>query len=75
MSCYRLGIMLYLEIQNGKEDINTLDFQQQIRGTAAHINRRMKGTNMCGTLTSKDIEFSDIWFSGVENLKRICLRE
>ena len=75
MSFYRLGIMLYIETQKGKEAMNKSDFQQKIRGTTAHIKRRMKVTNRCGKMKSKDIEFDDSWFSGVKNLKRVCLRE
>ena len=40
----RLGTMLYLEIQKGKEDMKTEKFQHQIGGTAACTERLMMDT-------------------------------
>ena len=34
-ACYRLGNMLYLDIQKGKEVMKASYFQQKIGGTAA----------------------------------------
>ena len=49
--CYRLGTMLHLKIQKGKEDMKTSKFQQQIKGTAACMKRLMMDTKECGQLT------------------------
>ena len=47
----RLGTMIYLETQKGKETMTTEKFQQQTRGTVACTNRiimaKMGGTNWC----------------------------
>ena len=64
--CYSLGDMLYLEIQNKKEVIKKLEFQQVIGGTDAWMNRIMKANKGCGKLSSNDTLFYDIWFSGVK---------
>ena len=58
--------MLYLEIQKGKEAMNELAFQPQIRGTGACMKIIMKSTKGCGQLSSNETFFSDSWFSGVK---------
>ena len=69
MDCSRLGNMLYLDIQKGKEATKTENFQQQIRGTAAFMKRLMMATKGCVQLTSNDTYFYDSWFSGLETAK------
>ena len=39
MVCYRLGTMLHLYTQKGKEAMNTSDFQKDIGGTATYMKR------------------------------------
>ena len=57
--------MLQLDIQNGKEDMKTLEFQKYIGGTAAFMKRKAVANKGCGQITSNDTYFSDIWFSSV----------
>ena len=71
VACSRLGTMLYLDIQMGKEAMKTSKFQQKIRGTAACMKRPMMATKGCGQLTSNDTYFSDIWFSGVKTAEEV----
>ena len=52
--CYRLGTLLHLEIQKGKEAAKTSIFQKHIGGTAAYMNILMKAKKGCGQLTSND---------------------
>ena len=62
----RLGTMLHLDIQNGKEAMKTENFQKYIGGTAACIKRTMMDTKGCDQLTSNENYFYDIWFSVVK---------
>ena len=59
VSCSRLGTMLYLDIQNGKEAMKASKFQHQIGGTTACIRRLMMATKRCGKLTSNGNYFYD----------------
>ena len=52
ISCSRLGTMLYLEIQKGKEAMKASYFQQNIGGTAACMKRTMRDNNGCDQLPS-----------------------
>ena len=52
VACYRLGDMLYLEIQRGKEEMKTSEFQQETGGTTACTKRLMRSTKECGKLLS-----------------------
>ena len=65
--CSRLGTMLHLEIQKGKEAMKTSNFQKYLGGTAACMKRQMMATKGCGKLTSNDTYFDDIQFGGVKN--------
>ena len=67
MACYRLGNMLYIKLQKGKEDMKTLDSQHQIVGTSSLTKRLMKNTKGCGQLTSNNTYFADSWFCGEKN--------
>ena len=51
VACSRLWTMLYPDIQKGKEDTKTAEFQQQIGGTAACMKRLVMDTKGCGKLT------------------------
>ena len=44
MACSRLGTMLHLEIQNGKEAMKKYSFQKYIRGNASFIKKLMIAT-------------------------------
>ena len=46
----RLETILYLNIQKGKEAMNTEEFQQNIGGTASCNERPMMATKGCGQL-------------------------
>ena len=48
VSCYRLGAMLYLEIQKGKEEMNKSEFQNQIGGNMMCMKRLTRGKKGCG---------------------------
>ena len=54
VDCSRLGTMLYLKVQKGKEAMNTAEFQHQIGGIAACMNRLMMDTKGCIQLMSND---------------------
>ena len=71
IACSRLGTMLHLEIQTGKEAMKILEFQKDLGGTAACTERLLIGTNVCGQLTSNDTYFTDIWFSSVKNVEEV----
>ena len=45
-----VGTMLYLDIQKGEEAMTTLEFQQEIGGTAACMKIMIRGTKWCGQL-------------------------
>ena len=66
MALFRLGEMLHLEIQKGKEAINTLEFQKDIRGTDARMKRQSMANKGCGQMVSNDTYFDDSWFSYVK---------
>ena len=66
VACSRLGMMLHLEIQNGKEAMKTSKFQKDLGGTTMSIKRLSIATKECGQLTSNDTYFSDIWFSFIK---------
>ena len=54
MACSRLGTMLHLEIQKGKEDMKKSKFQSVLGGNAACMKRLDIATKGCGQLTSND---------------------
>ena len=58
--CSRLGTMLRLDIQKGKEAMKKSIFQSVLGGTAACMKRLAIDTKGCGQLTSNDTYFSDI---------------
>ena len=53
MACYRLGTMLYPDIQKGKEAMNIVEFQQQVGGNVAYTKRLMIYTKGCGQMIMK----------------------
>ena len=59
MACSRLGTMLHLDIQKGKEAMKTSNFQKDIGDTAAYMKILMMDTKGCGQLTSNYTYFSD----------------
>ena len=66
--CSRLGTMLYLEIQKGKDMKKIAQFQKYIGGTVAYMKIIIRVTNGCGQLSSNNTLFSDLWFSGVNTV-------
>ena len=64
VDCSRLGTMLHIYTQKGKEDMKTSTFQKYIGVTAVCMKRLIMAKKGCGQLTSNDTYFSDIWFSG-----------
>ena len=50
VACSRLGTMLYLDIQKGKEDMKTSTFQKYIEGNIACIKRLMMAPKGCAQL-------------------------
>ena len=65
-ACSRLGNMLHLETQKGKEDMETSIVQKHIGGTSAFEDILIMGTKGCGQLPSNDTYFDDSCFSGVK---------
>ena len=72
VACSRLGTMLHLEIQKGKEATKKSKFQNVLGGTAACMKRRAISTKGCGQLTSNDTYFSDRWFSSVKTSEEMA---
>ena len=66
MAYSRLGAMLHLEIQKGKEDMKTSKFQKDIGGTAACMKILDIDNKGCGQLTSNYTYFADSWFRSVK---------
>ena len=66
VACSRLGTRLRLEIQKGKEAMNTSEFQKDIGGTTACMKILDIDNNGCVQITSKDTYFADSWFSSVK---------
>ena len=58
--------MLYLEIKFWEEAMKTLEFQQEIGGTASCMKIIMKATKGCGELSSNNTYSSDRFFSGLK---------
>ena len=51
VDCYRLGNMLHLDIQKGKEAMKTSNFQKYLRGDTSCIKILLIDTKGCGQLT------------------------
>ena len=51
VACSRLGMMLHLENQKVKEATKRSEFQTDLVGTAACMNRLVMATKVCGPLT------------------------
>ena len=54
LACSRLGTMLHLEIQKGKEAMKTSKFQNFLGGTTVCMRRLVIATTGCDQLTSND---------------------
>ena len=54
VACSRLGKMLHLDIQKGKDAMKTSKFQIYLGGTTSCIKRLSIATNCSGRLTSND---------------------
>ena len=54
VACSRLGTMLYIDIQKGREALKTSKFQNVLGGTTACMKRLDIDTKGCGQLTSND---------------------
>ena len=51
--CSRLGTMLYLRIQKGKEDTKTEECKQKTIGTTEFTNILIMDTKFCGQMMPK----------------------
>ena len=72
MARSRLGTMLHLYIQKGKEAMKKSTVQSVLVGTAACMKRIAIVTKGCGQLTSKDTYFADILFSSVKTAEEMA---
>ena len=72
VACSRLGTMLHLEIQKGKEAMKTSNFQNVLGGITAYMKRIAIATKGCGQLTSKDTYFADSWFSSIKTYEEMA---
>ena len=70
--CSKLGTMLHLEIQNGKEAMKKSKFQSVLGGTDVCMKRMAIATKGCGQLTSTNTYFSDRWFSSVKTSEEMA---
>ena len=66
VACSRLGTMLHLGIQKGKEAMETLEFQKYLGGTAVCMKILSVDTKGWVQLTSNETYFADSWFSSVK---------
>ena len=66
VACSRLGKMLHLEIQKGKEAMKTSEFQKYTGGTAVCMKILAMATKRCGQLTSNGTYFAYSCFSSVK---------
>ena len=66
VTCSRLGTILHLDIQKGKEAMKTSEFQKYLGGNTAQMKRLDISTKGCGQLISNNTYFADIWFSYVK---------
>ena len=71
VACSRLGAMLHLEIQKGKEAMKRSKFQKCILGTAVCMKILAIAAKECGQLTSNDTYFSDKWFGYVKTAEEV----
>ena len=67
----RLGNMLHLDIQKGKEAMKTSEFEKYIGGNSYCMKRLAIGTKGCGQLTANHTYFSDSWFSFVKTTEEL----
>ena len=58
--------MSHLDIQKGKEAMNTSKFQKYLIGTVLCTERLAIASKGCGQLTSNDSYFDDSWFSSAK---------
>ena len=72
LTCSRLGAMLHLDIQKGKEAMKKSTFQSELGGTAACMKRLSIATKGYGQLTSNDTYFSNSWFSFVKTAEEMA---
>ena len=66
VACSRLGTMLHLYIQKGKEATKTSKFQRILGGTTACMRILYIATKGCGQMTSNNTYFSNSYFSSVK---------
>ena len=69
--CYRLGNVLHIDIQKGKEAMKISIFKKKVRGTAECINRQTMATKGFGQLKSNDTYFADIWFIEMKTAEEV----
>ena len=72
VACSRLGGMLHLETQKGKEAMKKSRFHNFLGGTTVCMKRLAIDTKGCGQLTSNDTYFADIWFSSVKTAEEMA---
>ena len=60
---------MYLDLQKGKDTMNTLEFQQYIGVVATFTNIIINATNGCDQLSSNDILFADNLFRIVKTVE------
>ena len=75
VACSRLGMMLHLEIQKGKEAMKKSQFQNVLGSTTGCMKRIAIATKGCVQLTSNDTYFADSWFSSVKTMRIWQLQE
>ena len=66
VTCSRLGTMLHLEIQKGKEAMKTSKFQNFLGGNTACMKRLAIATKGYVQLTSNHTYFVDSWFNSAK---------
>ena len=70
VDCPRLGTLLYLEIQKGKDATKKENVQQQIGGTAVYMKKTNGGYKRVWPTEIKLHLFVYSWFIGVKNTEQ-----
>ena len=71
VACSRLGKMVHLDIQKGKEAMKTLGFQKDLGGTAVCMKRLAMDSKGCVQMTSNYTYFTYGWSSSVETAEDV----
>jgi hypothetical protein len=73
VACGSSGVLLYLEIQCGKEGMKDSKYQREL-GTTTACTVRMAEATMSNAEDDRDTVFGDSWFESVKTSEEIVSR-